>query len=117
MLDCDSACLVAYMLAKGEIKRLYEAGDWRRLAMKVVATNLLSDVSYVMLAVAAEKLGYVDSARSYYRRAMEARTQERLRCEGRFVDLCDGIATASLAEDGLARLADQTGALSEAPAQ
>jgi Zn-dependent protease with chaperone function len=117
VLDCDSTCLLAYMLAKGEIKRLFEAGDWRRLAMKVVATNLLSDVSYVMLAVAAEKLTYVDSARTNYRRAMEARTQERLRCEGRFVDLCEGIATASLAEDGLARLADQTGALNEAPAQ
>jgi predicted Zn-dependent protease len=72
VLDCKLPCSLAYSRAKGDWKRMHAQGAWRDLAVSVMQAGDRSDLSYFMLAEAANGLGLKDAAATYYKRALEA---------------------------------------------
>ena len=72
LFDCRMQCSFAYSRKKGDWKKLHEAGAWRDLAVSVMQVGYLSDLSYFMLAEAAQGLGLNEAAATYYKRALEA---------------------------------------------
>jgi len=72
VFDCRLQCGFGYARKKGEWKALHDRGAWRDLAVSVMQAGYLSDLSYFMLAEAAQGLGLEEAAAAYYRRALEA---------------------------------------------
>ena len=72
MFQCRTECALRYGTRKTDWKRLHEKKQWRELAVSVMQTEYLSDLSYFMLAEAARGMGLKDAAASYYKRAVEA---------------------------------------------
>lgn len=72
VFQCRTECALRYGTRKTDWKRLHEKKQWRELAVSVMQTEYLSDLSYFMLAEAARGMGLKDAAASYYKRAVEA---------------------------------------------
>jgi predicted Zn-dependent protease len=72
VFDCRVECALRYGSRKSEWKRLHAKQEWRDLAVSVMQIGYLSDLSYFMLAEAAQGLGLKDAAATYYKRAVEA---------------------------------------------
>jgi len=72
VFDCRVECALRYGSRKSEWKRLHDKQQWRDLAISVMQTGYLSDLSYFLLAEAAQGLGLTDAATTYYKRAVEA---------------------------------------------
>jgi hypothetical protein len=94
--DCKVQCSLAYTRAKGDWKRLHAEGAWRDLAVSVMQAGYLSDLSYLMLAEAANGLGLQDTAATYYRRALEAGKENGC---GSGVFGCEGFDVRKLAQE------------------
>jgi hypothetical protein len=71
VFDCRVQCTWSYSRAKGDWKKLHEAGAWRDLAVSVMQVGYLSDLSYFVLAEAARGLGLKEASATYYKRALE----------------------------------------------
>ncbi len=65
-------CTFNYNRRKDDWKKLHAEKRWRDLAVSVMQTGYLSDLSYFMLGEAARGLGLAQAAKTYYRRAVEA---------------------------------------------
>lgn len=72
VFQCRTECALRYGTRKTDWKRLHERKQWRELAVSVMQTEYLSDLSYFMLAEAARGMGLKDAAATYYKRAVEA---------------------------------------------
>src|SRR5688572_27931838 len=72
VFQCRTECALRYGTRKTDWKRLHEKKQWRELAVSVMQTEYLSDLSYFMLAEAARGMGLKDAAAAYYKRAVEA---------------------------------------------
>ena len=72
VLDCREACSYSFGTRKGDWKKLHAAASWRDLAVSVLQTGYLSDLSYFLLGEAAQGMGLKDAAATYYRRALDA---------------------------------------------
>jgi predicted Zn-dependent protease len=72
VFQCRTECALRYGTRKPDWKRLHEKKQWRELAVSVMQTEYLSDLSYFMLAEAARGMGLKDAAATYYKRAVEA---------------------------------------------
>ncbi len=72
VFECRFGCLVSYNARRGEWKALHDEGAWRELATSVMRVGYLSDLSYFMLAEAAQGLQLEAAARTYYSRAVDA---------------------------------------------
>ncbi len=72
VFQCRTECALRYGTRKTDWKRLHENKQWRELAVSVMQTEYLSDLSYFMLAEAARGMGLKDAAATYYKRAVEA---------------------------------------------
>ncbi len=72
VFQCRTECALRYGTRKTDWKRLHEKKQWRELAVSVMQTEYLSDLSYFMLAEAARGMGLKDAAATYYKRAVEA---------------------------------------------
>ncbi len=72
VFDCRLECSLTYGNRKGDWKKLHENNAWRDLAVSVMQTGYLSDLSYFMLAEAARGLGLKAAATAYYQRAVDA---------------------------------------------
>ena len=72
VFQCRSECALRYGTRKTDWKRLHARKQWRELAVSVMQTEYLSDLSYFMLAESARGMGLKDAAATYYKRAVEA---------------------------------------------
>ncbi|HVL35787.1 MAG TPA: M48 family metallopeptidase [Burkholderiales bacterium] len=98
VLECTAACALRYGRQKGGWRALHAKGAWRDLAVAVMQTGYLSDLSYFLLGEAAQGLGLSEAAAVYYRRALDAGKTHgcgrgAFSCEGFDVQ---GLATAAL---------------------
>src|SRR5688572_20454377 len=98
LFECRMQCSFAYSRAKGDWKRLHEAGAWRDLAVSVMQVGYLSDLSYFMLAESARGLGLKDAAATYYKRALEAGRDNAC---GSGIFSCEGFEVQKLAASAL----------------
>ncbi len=83
ILTCSYECALGYGFQRGNWKSLHGKKQWRELAVAVVKTGYLNDLSYFLLGEAAMGLGFRDVAKIYYTRALDARNADRS-CEGAF---------------------------------
>lgn len=102
-LGCDD-CALKFNRRKAELKRLYEAGDWERLARAVLDIGYRQDISWFYLAAAAEGQGRVPHARAFYAEAARLAREKATHCKGGLLDLCNDIRLPEAAEAALARL-------------
>ena len=101
VFDCRVECALRYGTRKGDWKQLHEKQQWRDLAVSVMQTEYLSDLSYFMLAEAAQGLGLKDAAAAYYRRAVEAGARHGCSAEGGLD--CQGFEVQKRAQAALSR--------------
>jgi predicted Zn-dependent protease len=95
VLDCRETCAYSYSARKGQWKRLHAAAAWRDLAVSVMQTGYLSDLSYFMLGEAAQGMELEDAAAAYYERALEA--NKRYAC-GTAASGCEGFDVRKLVQ-------------------
>lgn len=95
-LACQYACSGKWGSMRKKWKSLYDNGLWKDLAVGVAKVGHESDLSYFYLGRAAEGLGQIDSARTYYKLA----TTPVRKCH-RIVNNCSGFV---FPKDILARL-------------
>ena len=99
VFQCRAECALRYGTRKGDWRRLHEKEQWRDLAVSVMQTEYLSDLSYFMLAEAARGLGLRQAAATYYRRAIEAGARYGCSAEGGFD--CEGFEVQKRAQAAL----------------
>jgi len=99
LFQCRAECALRYGTRKGDWKRLHEKQQWRDLAVSVMQTEYLSDLSYFMLGEAAQGLGLKEAAATYYKRAIEAGARYGCSAEGGFD--CEGFEVQKRAQAAL----------------
>src|SRR5687768_5349634 len=77
-LTCGVSCSGAWGAARRTSKALYEQGLWLDLAVQVARVGHKSDQSYFYFGRAAEGLGQIEEAKTYYRLALAS----DFRCAG-----------------------------------
>lgn len=95
-LTCRTACAAYYGGFRPLQKARYDRQQWKELAIDVARIGYQIDQSYFYLGRAAEGLGHVKAARTYYELAIASRAK----CD-RLLDVCDGFV---FPDDALARL-------------
>jgi predicted Zn-dependent protease len=98
--ECRVQCAFSYSNRKGDWKKLHERQNWRELAVSVMQVGYLSDLSYFMLAEAAQGLGLKEAAAVYYGRAVEA--GKDFGCGGP-LSSCEGFDVRKLSSAALSR--------------
>ena len=83
VLTCGYECVLGYGFQRSNWKTLHGKSQWRELAIAVMKTGYLNDLSYFLLGEAATGLGFRDTAKIYYARALEARKADKS-CDGAF---------------------------------
>ncbi len=83
VLTCGYECVLGYGFQRSNWKTLHSKSQWRELAIAVMKTGYLNDLSYFLLGEAATGLGFRDVAKIYYTRALEARKADKS-CDGVF---------------------------------
>ncbi len=78
VLDCSFTCSAAYIFDQREVWARYRAGDWHGLAIAVMHSGWRQDITYFLLALASQNLGYVQAADRYYRMAGYLATSARV---------------------------------------
>ena len=76
-----------WALNRSRLRALYDAQQWRELAVRVAMIDHNEDLSWYYLGRAAEGMGYRKAARVYYRQAQTA----TLKCDGALFNNCDGV--------------------------
>jgi len=99
VFSCRAECALRYGTRKGDWKRLHEKQQWRDLAVSVMQTEYLSDLSYFMLAESAQGLGLKQAAATYYKRALEAGARYGCSAEAGFD--CEGFDVQKRAQAAL----------------
>jgi S1-C subfamily serine protease len=95
VLDCGEPCLDKWIGERRGAAALAAAGEWRRLAAKVMAAGYDDDLAWYYLGRAAEGMGHPEAARRYYARAADPATQ---RCEDAAGGGCGGVALPRAAQ-------------------
>jgi predicted Zn-dependent protease len=101
VFNCRTECALRYGTRKSDWKRLHEKKQWRDLAVSVMQTEYLSDLSYFLLAEAAQGLGLREAANVYYQRAVEAGARYACGAESGFD--CEGFEVQKHAKAALKR--------------
>jgi hypothetical protein len=96
---CRLACAFAFGTNRDRLQQLHEAQLWTALSSEVLRLQFDQDLSYYYLGRAAEGLGHLDAARSYYVRSMHA----QYHCDDAF-DLCNGLNLRKALSDRLASI-------------
>jgi hypothetical protein len=104
-LPCAGSCAWGFAFRRGELQALHDRGQWRLLVQKVMDGGHRLDLTWFYLGRAAEHLGYVEPARLYYRRAVEAAGHAVTRCKGDVQDWCGGLEFPRAATEAAAALA------------
>jgi hypothetical protein len=71
VLTCTDACLAAWREAQPQAERLAAARNWRELALMVERVGYRDDLSLYYLGKAAEGLGDLAAAASFYRQSLQ----------------------------------------------
>jgi hypothetical protein len=101
-LECEGPrCAFVWQTKRKAMAELYDAGDWRSLALLVASVDVASDLAYFYLGRSAEALDAPEAAASYFDLALAA---ER-KCEDFFFSGCAGIDVAGEAMEGRERIA------------
>jgi Zn-dependent protease with chaperone function len=100
VFTCGAECGLSYTFQKRSWKALHDKKAWRELAVSVMRVGYLNDLSYFMLAEAAQGMGLNEAASAYRKRALEAEAAGKT-CGGAF-NTCEGfdIKLASPATPG-----------------
>jgi len=101
VFTCGLDCAFGYNFQKGDWKLMHEKKSWRELAVSLVRVGYQNDLSYFLLAEAANGLGLKDAAKTYYTRAFEAQ-QAGKTCDGTF-NTCEGFDIPKLIQAALQR--------------
>lgn len=102
-LTCDWGCNRKDYLLRTEMMGAHEDQRWEDLAKLVIRSSYRLNRNYFYLGIAAEKLGYLESALIYYRLAIA----ERARCRRK---LCGGI---EVKDESIVKIASIKKTLSE----
>jgi len=84
-LTCETACSGSWGSIRRKAKSHFENSLWTDLAIDVAQVGHRVDLAYFYLGRAAEGLGHVDAARTYYRLGIA----NRYKCAG-LINNCDG---------------------------
>ena len=71
LLSCREACRAEWQSQQPQAAQLAAAARWQELAVLVLRVGYQDDLSLYYLGRAAEGLGYVGAAASYYRQSMQ----------------------------------------------
>ncbi|NJN00772.1 MAG: hypothetical protein HC793_04140 [Aquincola sp.] len=99
-LSCEFSCAATWRLERATLKGLYTNQLWGELAVGVARVGYTSDLAYFYLGRAAEELGKLRAAETYYRLALAATA----RCDGWLINSCDGVRLPNEATAALARV-------------
>lgn len=99
VFTCGLDCAFGYNFQKGDWKQMHEKKSWRELAVSLVRVGYQNDLSYFLLAEAANGLGLKDAAKTYYTRAFEAQKAGKT-CDGTF-NTCEGLDVPKLVQAAL----------------
>jgi len=85
---------------------LLGAGRWRELADLIQRKGINNDLNWYYLGRAAEGLGHVELARTYYQRSIDRSKSEKYshRCQGTVISMCDGFDFPDVTQARLASL-------------
>ncbi len=85
---------------------LLAAGQWRELADLVQRKGINNDLAWYYLGRAAEGLGDVNLARTYYQRSLDRTNSDKYSasCRGKVMSMCDGFDFPDVAQARLASL-------------
>ncbi|MBU2569303.1 MAG: hypothetical protein KJ725_04575 [Gammaproteobacteria bacterium] len=83
-LNCDTTCSGSWGASRKKFKGLYEQKLWKDLAIEVARVGFRSDQTYFYFGQAAEGLGNIEAARTYYKLGLVS-----FKCDGVFNN-CDG---------------------------
>jgi hypothetical protein len=95
-LNCQLSCSGAWGWTRRNAKSLYNNALWKDLAIEVAKVGFQVDQTYYYLGRAAEGLGYLSAAQTYYKLALAS----DYKCAG-IINNCDGLV---FPRDILARL-------------
>ena len=101
VFTCGVDCAFGYNFQKGDWKQLHEKKSWRELAVSLLRVGYQNDLSYFLLAEAANGLGLKDATKIYYARALEAQKDGKT-CDGTF-NTCEGFDIPKLIQAALQR--------------
>ncbi len=99
IFTCRLECGFGFATRKADWRKLHEQKSWRELALSVMSVGYLSDLSYFLLAEAANGLAFKDAARLYYQRALD--TGKQYGCAGGLGNTCEGFDVPKLASAAL----------------
>lgn len=102
-LTCGLACSGAYGYNRQRLRSLYDNAIWYDLARMVTDIGHGGDQSYFYLGRAAEGLGYIDAARTYYALAKAGQ-----KCGG-LINVCDGLVFPRDIDNRLQNLPSSSG--------
>lgn len=89
-LPCDT-CAAEFVLKQGTLRDLHAEGSWRQLALDTMKIGYGIDLAWYYLGVAAEKLGFKDSAAKYLAEARTQAASKDMACAGGILVSCSGI--------------------------
>lgn len=101
VFTCGIDCAFGYNFQKGDWKLLHEKKSWRELAVTLLRVGYQNDLSYFLLAEAANGLGLKDAAKIYYARSLGAQKDGKT-CDGTF-NTCEGFDIPKLIQAALQR--------------
>ena len=101
--ECNYACRDAWNLNRPTALILNETRHWPELAVLVMQTGYVNDLTYYYLGRAAEGLGYRDAARTYYQ-ISERLTVSGKACSGEGATFCNGEVFPAAAQSQLVEL-------------
>jgi hypothetical protein len=79
VLSCTGNCELAWQKQRPNALAMFNASQWRNLAVLVMRVGYGNDLSYYYLGRAAQALGYLHAAQNYYRDS-EAQSATALAC-------------------------------------
>jgi len=105
-LTCGVSCAGAWGAAIHHAKSLNDNQVWVDLATEVMRIGFGNDLSYYFLGRAAEGMGYVEAAKTYFRLALA----HEYKCAGAF-NVCDGFVFPRDIQTSLSQLTSRTGSI------
>ena len=113
-LTCGLSCAFNLGANRQKLRGLYNNGLWKDLATEVAAIGSNSDQQYYYLGAAAQSLGYLKAAKTYYALALSS----TMKCGGS-VNVCDDFVFPRDINTQLSRIqnVEQQAAAQQAAAQ
>jgi hypothetical protein len=89
-LACD-ACSAEFLLKQGSLREEYARQSWRELALDTMKIGYGIDLAWYYLGVAAEKLGFAETAVKYFAEASKRAANRDTSCAGSLLIGCGGV--------------------------